>query len=133
MNDALFENRKAAALSLRECIRDKGYTKVSFAKRADVSRQVLDELLDGELTDRTIFEVNMSKILFAMSMTEKEVILYSSPNSYTGTKVSNKWRDNLSERAKRQYDLLLDVIDLCAIYYNEHKRKEIREELRYEI
>ena len=66
MNDALFEKRKASALRLRECIRDKGYTKVSFAKRADVSRQVLDELLDGELTDRTIFEVNMSKILFAM-------------------------------------------------------------------
>lgn len=46
MNDALFEKRKAAALRLRECTRDKGYTKVSSAKRADVSRQVLDELLD---------------------------------------------------------------------------------------
>ena len=31
MNDALFEKRKAAALRLRECIRDKGYTEFGVA------------------------------------------------------------------------------------------------------
>ena len=65
----------------------------------------------------------MSKILFAMSMTEKELMLYSPQNSYMGRNVSNGWNDNVSERAKKQYDLLLDVIDLCAIYYNGRRLK----------
>ena len=34
--DVLFEQRALVSEKLKECIRDKGYTKVSFAKKTDV-------------------------------------------------------------------------------------------------
>ena len=45
--DELFEQRSLVASKLKECIRDKGYTKVSFAGKADISRPTLDRLLNG--------------------------------------------------------------------------------------
>ena len=36
--DELFEQRSLVASKLKDCIRDMGYTKVSFASKADISR-----------------------------------------------------------------------------------------------
>ena len=33
----------------KDCIRDMGYTKVSFAEKADISRPSLDKLLNGSI------------------------------------------------------------------------------------
>ena len=40
--DELFEQRSLVASKLKECIRDKGYTKVSFASKAGISCSTLD-------------------------------------------------------------------------------------------
>ena len=45
--DELFEQRNLVASKLKECIRDKGYTKVSFADKAGISRPTLDKLMNG--------------------------------------------------------------------------------------
>ena len=42
--DELFEQRSLVASKLKDCIRDMGYTKVSFATKADISRPTLDKL-----------------------------------------------------------------------------------------
>ena len=47
--DILFEQRNLVASRLKDCIRDKGYTKVSFASKADISRPTLDKLLNGTI------------------------------------------------------------------------------------
>ena len=39
--DELFEQRKLVAVKLKDCIRDKGYTKVSFAAMISSLKQVL--------------------------------------------------------------------------------------------
>ena len=39
--DELFEQRSLVASKLKDCIRDMGYTKVSFASKADISRPTL--------------------------------------------------------------------------------------------
>ena len=39
--DELFEQRSLVASKLKECIRDKGFTKVSFAGKADRKRRKL--------------------------------------------------------------------------------------------
>ena len=44
--DELFEQRSMVASKLKECIRDMGYTKISFAKKAEISRPTLDKLLN---------------------------------------------------------------------------------------
>ena len=53
--DELFEQRSLVASKLKECIRDKGYTKVSFARKADISRPTLDRLLNGAIENKSTY------------------------------------------------------------------------------
>ena len=112
--DELFEQRSLVASKLKECIRDKGYTKVSFAGKADISRPTLDRLLNG--ADR-----HLQKILKVLNMSVEELLLYRSVSAkpVTATVFSQNapLEHEMSETAKKQYNLLLDIIDLCEIYY----------------
>lgn len=91
--EELFDNRIVFADKLKICMREAGYTKVSFAKKADISLQTLDCILNGELDNKNIFDKH---------------ILYS-------TNESDEYA--MSDRGRRQHELLQDVLDICAIYY----------------
>lgn len=43
--DELFEQRSLVASKLKDCIRDMGYTKVSFAAKADISRPMETKII----------------------------------------------------------------------------------------
>ena len=75
--DELFEQRSLVASKLKDCIRDKGYTKVSFAKKAGISRPTLDKLLNGNIDSKTTFDRHLQKILKMMNMSVEELMLYS--------------------------------------------------------
>ena len=119
--DELFEQRSLVASKLKECIRDKGYTKVSFAGKADISRPTLDRLLNSAVDNKSTFDRHLQKILKALNMSVEELLLYHSvsANPVTATAFSQNvpLEHEMSEIAKKQYNLLLDVIDLCEIYY----------------
>ena len=106
--DELFEQRILVGSKLKECIRDLGYTKVSFASKADISRPTLDKLLNGEINNKSSFNRHLKKILKLLNMTVEDLMLYSS--------ALNKI---MSDTEKEQYNLLLDIIDLCTIYYDD--------------
>ena len=112
--DELFEKRNLVASKLKDCIRDKGYTKVSFAAKADISRPTL---IDNKCT----FDRHLQKILKMLNMSVEELMFYhstSAKNINTAVFSQNTPENHkMSDLAKKQYDLLLDVIDLCAIYY----------------
>ena len=118
--DELFEQRSLVALKLKDCIRDKGYTKVSFAKKAEISRPTLDKLLNGSIDSKATFDRHLQKILKMMNMSVDELMLYSAQQIRPVEAVySQNAPDNheMSDTARKQYDLLMDIIDLCAIYY----------------
>ena len=119
--DELFEQRSLVASKLKDCIIDMGQTKVSFAAKADISRPTLNKLLNGSIDNKSSFDRHLQKILILLNMTVEDLILYhpAPSRSTTETVVSqNAPLDHeMSNIAKKQYDLLLDVIDLCAIYY----------------
>lgn len=54
--DDLFEQRSLVAMKLKDYIRDRGFTKVSFAKKADISRPTLDKLLNGNVESKSTFD-----------------------------------------------------------------------------
>ena len=54
--DELFEQRQLVANKIKECIREKGYTKVSFARMANISRPTLDRLLNGSIDNKSTFD-----------------------------------------------------------------------------
>lgn len=119
--DELFEQRSLVASKLKDCIRDMGYTKISFAAKANISRPTLDRLLNGNIDSKSSYDRHLQKILKVLNMSVEELIFYHSTPVKT-TKATffsqNAPMDHeMSEKAKKQYDLLLDVIDLCVIYY----------------
>ena len=119
--DELFEQRSLVASKLKECIRDKGYTKVSFASKADISRPTLDKLLNGAIDSNSTFDRHLQKILKLLNMSVEELMFYHSvsakPVTVTVFSQNAPLEYEMSETAKQQYNLLLDVIELCAIYY----------------
>ena len=118
--DELFEQRSLVASKLKDGMRDKGYTKVSFSKKTDISRPTLDKLLNGRIDSKTTFDRHLQKILRVLNMSVDELMLYSAQQSRPVMAVysQNTPEDHeMSDTARKQYDLLLDIIDLCAIYY----------------
>ena len=118
--DVLFVQRTLVAEKLKDCIRDSGFTKVSFCKKTDISRPTLERLLNGSVDNKSTFDKHLKKILLVLDMTVDELLFYNSamevekveavyslnaPDDYT-----------MSEKAEKQYGLLLDVLDLCTIY-----------------
>ena len=119
--DELFEQRSLVASKLKDVIRDMGYTKVSFASKADISRPTLDRLLNGSIDNKRSFDRHLQKILRLLNMTVEDLMLYHSvPKKISTATVCSQnapMNHEMSDKAKKQYDLLLDLIDLCAIYY----------------
>ena len=119
--DELFEQRSLVASKLKDVIRDMGYTKVSFASKADISRPTLDRLLNGSIDNKRSFDCHLQKILKLLNMTVEDLMLYHSvPKKVSTATVYSQnapMNHEMSDKAKKQYDLLLDLIDLCAIYY----------------
>lgn len=119
--DELFEQRSLVASKLKDCIRDKGYTKVSFAAKVDISRPTLDKLLNGSINSKSSFDRHLQKILKVLNMTVEDLMLYHSntvkPSMATVYSKNAPLNHEMNDIAKKQYNLLLDVLDLCSVYY----------------
>lgn len=119
--DDLFEQRKSVGEKLRDCIRSLGFTKVSFSKKADISRPTLDRLLSGTVDNKSTFDKHLQKILDALNLTADQLLNYSlvNENKEVEAVYSLNTPDDyeMDDKTKKQYCLLMDVIDLCTIYY----------------
>lgn len=110
----LFIQRKLIGSKLKEYIRNSGYTKASFSSKANISKTDLEKILNGEIDDESVFASIVAKILGILNMTEREIL---SDEVSSDAKASEFTKNNMNEKAKKQYELLMDIIDLCAIYY----------------
>lgn len=119
--DILFEQRILVAEKLKECLRQSGFTKVSFSKKTGISRPTLDRLLNGTIDSKSTFDKHLQKILFVLDMKAEDLLFYhkSKSNQEVDVVYSSNEPVNyvMNETAQRQYQLLLDVLDLCTIYY----------------
>jgi transcriptional regulator with XRE-family HTH domain len=110
--DDLFEQRAIVGVKLKELIKAKGYTKVSFSELSNISRPTLDKLLKGEIDNKTTFNKHFNKILEKLEISVDELFYYeeakedATPGDYS-----------MDERAQRQYGLLMDIVSLCRSYY----------------
>lgn len=113
IND-LYEQKNLVASNLKNCIRDNGYTKISFANKLEIDKKELEDLLTGLTIDRELFEGLLIRILDFFNMSVEDLLTYC-PKS---EKKQTYGRYNeMSDVAKKQYDLLMNVVDLCSIYY----------------
>lgn len=117
--DDLFEQRSLVAAKLKDCIRERGYTKVSFAKKTDISRPTLDKLLNGSIDNKSTFDKHLQKILSALNLSVDALLLFEpSPKTVDAVYSQNAPSDyQMSEKAQKQYGLLMDILELCETYY----------------
>ena len=117
--DDLFEQRSLVAIKLKDCIRDCGYTKVLFAKKANISRPTLDRLLNGTIDNKSTFDKHLQKVLSVLNLSADKLIFFNTaPKAIDAVYSQNAPSDyQMSEKAKKQYELLMDILDLCDIYY----------------
>ena len=117
--DELFDQRSLVAMKLKDCIREHGFTKVSFAKKADISRPTLDKLLNGSIENKSTFDRHIQKVLAALNLSVDDFIFFEPKPKAVDAVYSQNAPENyqMSEKAQKQYSLLMDILDLCEIYY----------------
>jgi transcriptional regulator with XRE-family HTH domain len=117
--DDLFEQRSLVAAKLKVCMRERGYTKVSFSQKTDISRPTLDKLLNGDVDNKSTFDKHLQKILSELNLSADELLFFEAkPKAVDEGYSQNSLNDyNMSEKAQKQYGLLMDILGLCEIYY----------------
>lgn len=117
--DTLFEMRKLVGEKLKACIRSKGFTKVSICKKAKISRPILEELLNGEIDNKSVFDEHLNEILDSLKITPDFLVKVSpetqQPDEMCLQAVFINYQ--MSEKAMKEYELLQDILNLCSIYY----------------
>ena len=115
----LFEQRCLVGKKLKDILRDCGFSKVSFSKKTDISRPTLDKILNGDIDNKSTFDKHLHKILSALNMTVDELLLFNTPAKTVDAVYSENAPSDydMSDKAKKQYDLLMDILNLCSIYY----------------
>jgi predicted transcriptional regulator len=117
--DDLFNQRSLVGTKLKNCLKERGYTKVSFAQESDISRPTLDKLLSGEINNQSTFNKHLNKILSTLNLSAEELLFFESASTSNSTVYFQNSPDDyqMSEKAKKQFSLLRDIVGLCEIYY----------------
>ena len=84
IND-IFAQRGFVAVKLKNCIRERGFTKVSFARKAGISRPMLDELLEGSVDNERVFDDCISRALDALNISEDDWACFVPKHKSTDT------------------------------------------------
>ncbi len=115
----LFDKRNLVAENLKQVLCDKGFTKVAFAKKSDISRPTLDKLLSNQIDSKTTFDSHMNKVLQTLNLSVEELMLYQSHSQKVNAVFSKNEPENyeMTSKANKQYECLMEVLDLCSIYY----------------
>ena len=109
--DELFEMRKLTGTKLKDYIRSNGFSKVSFCKKT--------EILNGEIDSKSTFDKHLNKILTSLSI-DPDTLMGFSPRvqSVDAVYSQNAPIDyQMNDKAKIEYDLLQDILNLCSVYY----------------
>lgn len=117
--DELFDQRNLVAMNLKNCIRDRGFTKISLAKKANISRPTLDKILNGSIDNKSTFDKHLQKILAVLNLSVDDLVFFEAkPKTVDAVYSENAPNDyQMNKKAQKQYGLLMDVLDLCEIYY----------------
>ena len=122
--ELLFEKRTTVGENLLNIIRDKGYTKSSFAKAIDITRPTLDRLLAGEIESLTKYRQYIEKITEIQDMTEEQLLNYVPKLSAKKKPVLvNSFNapdtHEIKGQAKQMFSILDDILNICEVYYGK--------------
>ena len=117
--DELFEMRKLIGIKLKDYIRGNGFSKVSFCKKTEISRPTLDKILNGEIDSKSTFDKHLNKIFTSLSISSDTLMGFSTKTQSVDAVCAQNALINyqMNDKAKMEYDLLQDILNLCSVYY----------------
>ena len=109
--DELFEMRKLTGIKLKDYISGNGFSKVSFCKKT--------EILNGETDSKSSFDKHLNKIFTSLGIGPDTLMEFSTKTQSVDAMYSQKALINyqMNDKAKMEYDLLQDILNLCSVYY----------------
>ena len=93
--DELFEMRKLTGIKLKDYISGNGFSKVSFCKKAEISRPTLDKISNGEIDSKSSFDKHLNKIFTSLGITDT-LMEFFNENAKRRCDVLAKGSDKLS-------------------------------------
>ena len=117
--DELFEMRKLTGIKLKDYISGNGFSKVSFRKKTEISRPTLDKILNGEIDSKSSFDKHLNKIFTSLGIGPDTLMGFSTKAQSVDAMYSQNALINyqMNDKAKMEYDLLQDILNLCSVYY----------------
>jgi len=116
----IYDNRYKIGENLLNFIKDNGYTKSSISKLTGVSRPTFDKLIKGEIDNNTTLKSHIDKIVMAFNITIEQLIKYehidSRNNEIMVASNNAPQKHEISEKGKKRFAFLEDIVDLCEIY-----------------
>ena len=95
----LLQQRKLIGTNLKNYIRDKGYTTISFAKKADIPYETLKQVLNGELlSDETEFVEIIKKVTNSLDISPETLLTMP--------------HESMLKALKEQIDILSEAIEV---------------------
>lgn len=111
--------RKITGENLECYIRSHGFSKASFCRKTGISRAELDRILSKETGSLDVPDRQMRQIASALHI-DPDALVRPLPvgkqiSAISSSGVSGQLQTN--EKAKKEYDLLQDILNLCSVYY----------------
>ena len=94
--DELFEMRKLTGIKLKDYISGNGFSKVSFCKKAEISRPTLDKILNGEIDSKSSFDKHLNKIFTSLGIGSDTLMEFSTKTQSVDAMLLTKCSDKLS-------------------------------------
>ena len=116
----IYDNRYKIGENLLNFIKDNGYTKSSISKLTGISRPTFDKLIKGEIDNNTTLKSHIDKIVTTFNITVEQLIKYehidSRNNEIMVASNNAPQKHEISEKGKKMFAFLEDIVDLCEIY-----------------
>ena len=114
-----FWNEKTDRNKIKGLYSQQWILKSIVCKKTEISRPTLDKILNGEIDSKSTFDKHLNKILTSLSI-DPDTLMGFSPRvqSVDAVYSQNAPIDyQMNDKAKMEYDLLQDILNLCSVYY----------------
>ena len=113
--------------------RGNGFSKVSFCKKTEIYRPTLDKILNGEIDSKSTFDKHLNKIFTSLSISPDTLMGFSTKTQSVDAVCAQNALINyqMNDKAKMEYDLLQDILNLCSVYYSSQLRRSYQRERNY--
>lgn len=111
--------RKITGKNLEYYIRNHGFSKASFCRKTGISRSELEWILNEGTGSLDVSDRQMRQIASALHIDPDALVgplpAWKQISAIGLSGVPEQFQAN--EQAKKEYDLLQDILNLCNVYY----------------